>query len=44
MGKLIIDGNSVYELDEACIREKEERKKKVLQEKSDTEKKQTNPR
>lgn len=28
MGKLIIDGNSVYELDENCIREKEQKKEK----------------
>lgn len=26
MGKLIIDGNSVYEIDEECIREKEKKK------------------
>ena len=25
MGRLIIDGNSVYELDEECIRRKEEK-------------------
>lgn len=25
MGKLIIDGNSVYELDEACVRRREQR-------------------
>lgn len=27
MGRLIIDGNSVYELDEECICKKENRKK-----------------
>lgn len=26
MGKLIIDGNSVYEIDEECIRKKEKKK------------------
>lgn len=25
MGKLVIDGNSVYEIDEDCIRRKEDR-------------------
>ena len=29
MGKLIIDGNSVYELDEECIRKKEKEKEQV---------------
>lgn len=28
MGKLIIDGNSVYEIDEECIRKKESKEKK----------------
>lgn len=28
MGKLIIDGNSVYEIDEECIRKKEEQRQK----------------
>lgn len=27
MGKLIIDGNSVYEVDEECIRKKEREKR-----------------
>ncbi len=27
MGKLVIDGNSVYEIDEECIRKKEEQEK-----------------
>ena len=27
MGRLIIDGNSVYELDEECIRRKEQKNK-----------------
>lgn len=27
MGKLIIDGNSVYEIDEECIRRKEREKR-----------------
>lgn len=27
MGRLIIDGNSVYEVDEECIRQKEQQKK-----------------
>ena len=27
MGKLVIDGNGVYEIDEECIRRKEEREK-----------------
>lgn len=26
MGRLIIDGNSVYEIDEECIRKKEKKK------------------
>ena len=26
MGKLIIDGNSVYEIDEECMRKKEKQK------------------
>ena len=42
MGKLVIDGNSVYELDEVCIRKKddEERRHKENQErKEDKEKK-----
>ena len=32
MGKLIIDGNSVYEIDEECIRkkEKESKEKSIL--------------
>ena len=29
MGKLIIDGNSVYEVDEECLRQKELQKKGV---------------
>lgn len=29
MGRLIIDGNSVYELDEECICQKEGRKKET---------------
>ena len=28
MGKLIIDGNSVYEIDEECMRQKEEKERK----------------
>lgn len=28
MGKLVIDGNSVYEIDEDCIRRKEESQRK----------------
>lgn len=28
MGKLIIEGNQVYELDEQCLKDKDERKKK----------------
>lgn len=32
MGKLIIEGNSVYEIDEECIRKKEEHKKKDREE------------
>lgn len=35
MGKLIIDGNSVYELDEECMREKERRGKEQKQERDD---------
>ncbi len=27
MGKLVIDGNSVYEIDEDCIRRKEKRER-----------------
>jgi len=27
MGKLVIDGNSVYEIDEECIRKKENQEK-----------------
>ena len=29
MGKLIIDGNEVYEIDEECMKKKEAEKKKV---------------
>lgn len=32
MGKLIIDGNSVYEIDEACQRKKEEEQRKERKE------------
>lgn len=37
MGKLVIDGNSVYELDEVCIRKKddEERRHKEKQERKE---------
>ena len=37
MGKLVIDGNSVYELDEVCIRKKddEERRHKENQERKE---------
>lgn len=28
MGRLIIDGNSVYEIDEECMREKEQQRRK----------------
>ena len=28
MGKLIIDGNEVYEIDEECIRKREQKEKK----------------
>lgn len=31
MGKLIYDGESVYELDEACMRKKEQQKQKEQQ-------------
>jgi len=33
MGKLIIDGNSVYEIDEECIRKKEKESKGKKEEK-----------
>ena len=32
MGKLIIDGNSVYEIDDDCIRKKEEKLKEEVKE------------
>lgn len=28
MGRLIIDGNSVYEIDEECMRQKEQKERK----------------
>ena len=37
MGKLIIDGNSVYEIDEECIRRKEKEKQKNKEEKNKTQ-------
>lgn len=30
MGKLIIDGNSVYEVDENCIKEKEDQRQREM--------------
>ena len=33
MGQLIIDGNSVYEIDEECIRKKEKESKEKKEEK-----------
>lgn len=35
MGKLIIDGNSVYEIDEECIRKKEKNKKEQEEQKKE---------
>ncbi|MCI8483684.1 MAG: hypothetical protein HFH41_05020 [Lachnospiraceae bacterium] len=32
MGRLVIDGNSVYEIDEECIRQKERREKEQQRE------------
>lgn len=40
MGKLIIDGNSVYEIDEECIRKKEKQKQKEKEKKGKEEQKQ----
>ncbi|WP_278335660.1 hypothetical protein [Roseburia sp. 499] len=40
MGKLIVDGNSVYEIDEECIRKKEKQKQKEKEKKEKEEKKQ----
>lgn len=40
MGKLIIDGNSVYEIDEECIRKKEKQKQKEKERKGKEEQKQ----
>lgn len=39
MGKLIIDGNSVYEVDEECMKQKEQevRKKEEAEEKKITD-------
>ena len=41
MGKLIIDGNSVYEIDEECVRKKEkqrqEREERQIQKKEEKE-------
>ena len=37
MGKLIIDGNSVYEIDEECSRRKEKEKQKNKEEKNKTQ-------
>lgn len=42
MGKLIIDGNQVYELDEACLKQKEEERKQ-LEDKKKREWKKTRP-
>lgn len=41
MGKLIIDGNSVYEIDEECIRRKEKQKKSKEEETTLKNKKET---
>lgn len=38
MGKLIIDGNRVYEMDEVCLRQKEEERKKQEQEQKKSKK------
>lgn len=40
MGKLIVDGNSVYEIDEECIRKKEKQKQKEKERKGKEEQKQ----
>lgn len=40
MGKLIVDGNSVYEIDEECIRKKEKQKQKEKEKKGKEEQKQ----
>lgn len=39
MGKLIIDGNSVYEVDEACRRKKEEEQRKSQKEEQEKKRK-----
>ncbi len=36
MGKLVIDGNSVYELDEACMQKKGEAEKKKRREQEES--------
>ncbi|MBO5246616.1 MAG: hypothetical protein J6B28_05075 [Eubacterium sp.] len=41
MGRLIIDGNKVYELDETCLREKRERMQQ-RKEQEDKKKKTSN--
>ena len=38
MGRLIIDGNKVYELDETCLREKRERMQQRKEQKNKKEK------
>lgn len=44
MGKLVIDGNSVYELDEGCIRKKHEEERRRNEGREKEEKKgKTNP-
>lgn len=43
MGKLIIDGNSVYEIDEECIRKKEEQRQKEKSQKEKSQKENKKP-
>lgn len=40
MGKIIIDGNSVYEVDEECIRRRERRENREEEEKGRGEQKE----
>ena len=38
MGKLVIDGNSIYEIDEECVRKKEIQKEKQQKQKTNNKK------